>query len=374
METTSLFALCDSVIAAKKKNIRLRAEGDFVKFSQKVAEAELRDSEAELKEALRKIYKTEGKEKFTEIVKRCDEYIERAKADIQEIEISYFRNVKDTAPTPVFLSTFLFSTKHKESIKELRNVATKAEKDEKKKSMPCATLSGTFTERNIKGIAVYNGIACMDFDEKDNELTAEEMKTVLSKMAEVYYAGLSIGGKGVFAVIRTDNQKVECHSQIIEGIGEIMKGLGLNYDKACKDVSRLRFISYDPSPYFNASSILFKTGIILQPKAKVIVLKTNRPQAEKDSTRYQVEKVIEAIENGLIDLTNDYADWVNLGFAIANEFGYDGEDYFLRLSQYHPKFDPNEASRKYKNFVKEGKSIKIGTFFKICKDYGIGIN
>lgn len=374
METKSLFALCDSVIAAKKNAKKNAIKGDFVKFNQQVAEAELRDSESELKEALRKIYKEEGKERFAEIVKTCDEYIEKSKVDIREIEISYFRNVKDTSPTNVFLSTFLFSTKHKESINEIRNLATKSEKDDKKKFMPCATISGTFTERSIKGVKEYNGIACMDFDEKDNNKTAEEMKVVLSKMKEVYYAGLSIGGKGVFAIIKTDNFKVEKHSQVIEAIGETLKIEGLVYDKSGKDVSRLRFISYDPQPYFNAEADHFKTGIHLQPKAKPQVVKTARPQAEKDSTREQVEKIVDKIESGLIDLTNDYADWVNLGFAIANEFGYDGEDYFLRISQYHPKFDPNEASRKYKNFVKENKSIKIGTFFKICKDYGVSIN
>ena len=374
MDTKSLFTLCDLVIAAKKNAVRLRTEGDFVKFSHKVAEAELRDSEAELKEALRSIYKTEGKEKFAEIVKVCDSYMIKLGADTQEIEISYFRNVKDTTPTNVFLSTFLFSAKHRQSINELRNVATKAEKDDKKKSMPCATISGTFKVRNIAGIEKYNGIACMDFDEKDNDKTAEEMKAILSKMTEVYYAGLSIGGKGVFAIIKTDNQKVECHSQVIEAIGESLKEVGLNYDISGKDVSRLRFISYDPQPYFNAASEYFKTAFYLQPKPKAVIVKTIRPQAERDSTREQVEKVVEKIESGLIDLTTDYADWVNLGFAIANEFGYDGEKYFLRVSQYHPKFDPNEAGRKYRNFVKENKSIRIGTFFYFCKDNGISIN
>lgn len=374
METKSLFALCDSVIAAKKNAIKIKAEGDFVKFNQQVAEAELRDSEAELKEALRKVYKEKGKEKFTELVRSCNEYIERANAEEQDIEISYFRNVKDTSPTNVFLTTFLFSAKHKESINEIRNLATKAEKDDKKKSMPCATISGTFTERSIKGVKKYNGVACMDFDEKDNDKTAEEMKVILSKMQEVYYAGLSIGGKGVFAIIKTDNQKVDCHSKVIEGIGELLKDLGLIYDKSGKDVSRLRFISYDPKPYFNSNSILFKTGIILQPKPKPIIQKLQRAQEEINSTRQQVEKIIDKVERDFIDMTSNYADWVNLGFAIASEFGYDGEDYFLRLSQYHPKFDPSEASKKYKNFVKENKSITIGTFFKICKDNGISIN
>lgn len=364
--TKSLFALCDSIIAAKKNATKLRTEGDFVKFSHQVAEAELRDSEAELKEALRQVYRND-KENFSDIVRQCDEYIEKTIVETEEIEISYFRNALDTTPTAVFLSQFLFSIKHRESIEQLRKLATKEEKDVKKKSMPCATISGTFTQRSIAGIKKYNGLACMDFDAKDNNKTAEEIKEMLSRFSEVYYAGLSIGGAGVYAIIKTDNRAVEYHSKVIETIGETLKNANLFYDKSGKDVSRLRFISYDPQPYFNGNADVFKTALHVAPKPKMQVVKTERT-ADANTTRKQVELLLDKIDSQFLDMTTDYQDWLTLGFAIANEFGHDGEDYFLRVSQHHPKFDPTDASRKYKNLVKENRSVTIKSFFKICKD------
>jgi hypothetical protein len=73
-------------------------------------------------------------------------------------------------------------------------------------------------------------------------------------------------------------------------------------------------------------------------------------------------------------MTTDYADWISLGFSLASELGHEGEDYFLRVSQYHPKFDPNKTSKKYDNLKKHCKSVStIGVFFNICKKYGIDI-
>ena len=72
-----------------------------------------------------------------------------------------------------------------------------------------------------------------------------------------------------------------------------------------------------------------------------------------------------------IDITDNYREWLKLGFAIAAEFGTNGEDYFVRLSQFHPKFDPNETAKKYQEFTKNRKAVGIGTFFHIIKTHGL---
>lgn len=84
------------------------------------------------------------------------------------------------------------------------------------------------------------------------------------------------------------------------------------------------------------------------------------------------------IERSGIDITADYGDWCNIGFALAHEFGADGESFFLRISSFYPKYDPSEASKQYaaclRADVPSGKApITIATLFHIAKSHGINL-
>ena len=56
------------------------------------------------------------------------------------------------------------------------------------------------------------------------------------------------------------------------------------------------------------------------------------------STATSVEALTVLIERSGIDITADYGDWCNIGFALAHEFGADGESFFLRISSFYPKY------------------------------------
>ena len=49
----------------------------------------------------------------------------------------------------------------------------------------------------------------------------------------------------------------------------------------------------------------------------------------------EVEKVIQNIEANHIDIAPNYNDWINIGFAFADEFGESGRSLFHRVSQYY---------------------------------------
>ena len=87
----------------------------------------------------------------------------------------------------------------------------------------------------------------------------------------------------------------------------------------------------------------------------------------------RVDALISAVEQGRTDLTDNYDDWIRLGLAIAAYFGPAGEDYYQRLSQFHPKYDHAETSKKYEDFCRNGRRIKIGTFFKILESRGYSL-
>ncbi len=96
------------------------------------------------------------------------------------------------------------------------------------------------------------------------------------------------------------------------------------------------------------------------------------------STATSVEALTVLIERSGIDITADYGDWCKIGFALAHEFGADGESFFLRISSFYPKYDPSEASKQYaaclRAEVPSGKApITIATLFHIAKSHGINL-
>lgn len=305
-------------------------------------------------------------------------------SDIFATPISAFKSATDTTPATVTLRQFLFSKKHSQQIVALRGEKEKETRDALKKKLPAATISGVFTKRAVAHITHYNGLVCLDFDAADNPgRTPSDMKTILSAFDEVAFAAVSVGGQGVFAIIPTTNTDPTAHAQVVDLLGAVLATHGLAYDRACKDVSRLRFVSYDPEAYTNPNASPFDAAKLLQAQKEAEAARPPRPLIMKkspieggkggDRTRERVEALVSAVEHSRTDLTGHYDDWVRLGFAIAAHFGMDGEDYYQRLSQFHEKYDHAETSKKYADFVRNGRRIRIGTFFKILENKGFSL-
>lgn len=296
--------------------------------------------------------------------------------------ISAFKSARDTVPVTTTLRAFLFSEKFAPLVAEVRAIDDKKQRDEKKKLLPAATISGVFSKRCIEGITQYNGLLCLDFDGKENpDLSPFEMKLILKDIDEVAYAGLSVSGTGVFAIIQTDNTDVRRHSELVETVGNMLIATGLQYDRSCKDVSRLRFVSKDEKAYVATNPTVLPTAELFAQLDKSKDDRPPRPIRIKapqysgtDTTRKKVESYVSTIEERRIDLTHEYQDWVNLAFALANEFGTEGEDYFHRISANNPKYSFSDAEKKYKNALKTGSGrLKIGTFFQLANNAGVRI-
>lgn len=291
-------------------------------------------------------------------------------------EISLFSSAKATEPNTVRLVDFLRDNTNRDKILQLRTL-DKPERDEIKKTLPAATISGTFTKRSIKGLLAYNGLICMDFDEADNPgKTPDEMKEILAAFDEVGFVGLSVGGRGVYCIIPTNNKDAARHGQMCDFLRTCFLQEGLLADPSCKDVSRLRFTSWDPNPVIKTNVPLFDgVGYLKaldEQNRQKIRSRQQSAATPSDATRYKVEKYLDAIEGGCNDVTHNYADWTRIGFALANEFGADGENYYHRASQFHPKYDYAATSKKYAELLRNGgSSVNIATFFYICQQNGI---
>ena len=91
-----------------------------------------------------------------------------------------------------------------------------------------------------------------------------------------------------------------------------------------------------------------------------------------------IEALTVLIELSGTDITADYGDWCNIGFALAHEFGADGEPFFHRISAFYPNYDPKKASNQYaaclRHRVPSGKApITIATLFHLAKSHGINL-
>ena len=121
----------------------------------------------------------------------------------------------------------------------------------KKEKNPAITASGFFeNQRQATQLTEHSGFLCIDIDSKDNpDINVLEKRAELGCDPFIYAFHVSVGGFGLALYFKIKKNK---H---LESFLAIEKYLADNYkivsDPSCKDVSRLRFVSYDPELYFN---------------------------------------------------------------------------------------------------------------------------
>jgi hypothetical protein len=87
-----------------------------------------------------------------------------------------------------------------------------------------------------------------------------------------------------------------------------------------------------------------------------------------------IKDYISMIEQSGIDITKNYADWRNIGFAIAEEYGESGRDYFHRISKFHSSYDSKDCDEQYSKCVNaKGHGITIATLYHHMHQAGIKI-
>jgi hypothetical protein len=92
------------------------------------------------------------------------------------------------------------------------------------------------------------------------------------------------------------------------------------------------------------------------------------------TARHEIEVITRRIEANGIDLTANYNDWLNVGFALADEFGEFGRDYFHRLSLLNSGYKSDECNIQFDKCLKSNKKgITIKTVFYLAKEAGVNL-
>jgi predicted P-loop ATPase len=173
-------------------------------------------------------------------------------------KVSIYPHIKETKKSDtVFLSEVfdhIRSDFWAEPIIELRNMValgfSEIEISQTKNSLPYFTGSGVFTNRNEAGLVEHSGRIIIDFDKLEDIPAA---KALLQSDQYTEYLFLSCTGRGFAVVVKIDPKQ---HLDSFLFLEKYYKNAyGLQIDKACKDISRPRYISYDPDLFHNPDSL-----------------------------------------------------------------------------------------------------------------------
>ncbi|MCL2027998.1 MAG: DUF3987 domain-containing protein [Bacteroidales bacterium] len=87
-----------------------------------------------------------------------------------------------------------------------------------------------------------------------------------------------------------------------------------------------------------------------------------------------IETIVARVEKAKKDIAHGYADWRDLGFALADTLGEQGRTYYHRLSQFHPNYTQKETNQQYTKCLKsKGNGITIKTLYHLAKSANIDI-
>jgi hypothetical protein len=250
------------------------------------------------------------------------------------------------------------SGRWQDKVLQIMKEPDKEKRTELKKTVPYFTASGTFKIRNNKGLDSHSGLIAIDFDEIEN---LEHIRSILENDPYTYALFKSVSGKGLCCLVKIDEAK---HDQAFLGLQVYYwNSCKIPIDQACKDVSRPRFVSFDPDLFQNPESKLFKT----YPKAA----ETKRPDTRKYlHTQTKFDRVMSKIDR---DITGGYIQWRNIGFAIYSAFGDSGSDYFHHISSFSTDYDYKTCQRQWLSCCRDKGGITIASFYYYAKQAGVSI-
>ena len=275
------------------------------------------------------------------------------------------------------LSYFLtkLTNKYKDKINQLRYLNKRDEiaaKKWKEEDFIACTISATFnTYRQLHHIKERTGLIAIDIDkDKNKELDVEKAKIDTIKLPYVALSMLSCRGEGIWCLVPY-NKKNDFRETWF-ALREDFESIGYTID-ACKDETRLRFISYDDN------MLVRKNDIEIYDKVKHIETKeVDRDYKAEDwvLTKDDLKDIVVAIYllTQYCGYTSDeYNEWLLDGFRLATipnkELGLklftmisEASDNFESFDDVEDKFEECRRTTTYKTNI-------LGYYINKIKEY-----
>jgi hypothetical protein len=98
------------------------------------------------------------------------------------------------------------------------------------------------------------------------------------------------------------------------------------------------------------------------------------PQSNIDTSN-DIETITQRIEAASVDIAPNYADWRDLGFALADALGESGRNYYHRLSRFYPSYSQSETDKQYSAcLASHGHGVTIKTLYHLTKSAGVSVS
>lgn len=326
-------------------------------------------------------------------------------------KVSMFKSCKDkTQPVYIPLMDWLkgLST-YRIIVNQIRSATNKKEINKLKSTLPVAAISGIFSGRKLKDLKEHTGLICIDVDAKDNPKieNIEVLKSIISKLPFVMYCGLSASGKGLYCIVEL--KYPEEHIQQFYALEKDFLDMGIIIDPSCKDVTRLRFFSYDDNAYYNEDTVSYdkrldyseqikenqtnNESINNQTNLNFEIMKKNEVTVEelmeqmakstfeknqffmgnRSNYTWKEREVYDALEPVLAsqtDITKHPRDWFIICNRIASDFRESGRGLFHDVCQFYLDYTEKECDELYDKCLKKTYNYSRTKFFEILKSYG----
>lgn len=110
------------------------------------------------------------------------------------------------------------------------------------------------------------------------------------------------------------------------------------------------------------------------PQNKSVQSTNPAPPLVGGSQGSDIETITQRIESTSVDIAPNYADWRDLGFALADELRESGRAYYHRLSRFYQDYNSTEADKQFDACLKaHGNGVSIKTFYHLAKAAGVNV-
>jgi hypothetical protein len=135
------------------------------------------------------------------------------------------------------------------------------------------------------------------------------------------------------------------------------------------NAEQITFDSAEAQPTFAARQ--WATNKVTETNATTI---PTIPQSSIDTSN-EIETITQRIEAASVDIAPNYADWRDLGFALADALGESGRNYYHRLSRFYPSYSQSETDKQYSAcLASHGHGVTIKTLYHLTKSAGVSVS
>lgn len=301
-----------------------------------------------------------------------ESFCNKAKMSLYSFPITATASITNITTFELFVK--LKSPEFEKIITTIRGIEDEKEQDKlKDANLQTVTPSGIYSNRNQKDFIEHTGIICIDFDHIA-DLADFKQKILSDSEIETLLLFLSPSGAGYKWFVRIP-KNVYTHISYFNAIKHYVKSTyDFEIDNKCKNISRACYLSYDPDAYLNVDNPKelgsdFLDKWMPQIEEKLPSSLNNTFDSQLNIKR--VKSVVDQLVDNNINITDDYEDWLNVGFSLC-QLEESGRDFFHQISRISSKYDKNEVDDKYSSLLSNyNEEITLGTFFFLAEQYGV---